>query len=286
MGRHALVDGIPFVMPVSSRTSPALMAAFPLDAGAAANLMPGGIHPLRLPNGRGMLVVTVIYYRDTTIGTYIEFSVAIACTHGRRPVPRLLPGLAFLPDLALSQYVVDLPVSTLISVKGGKGIWGMPKHQANLDFEVEDGVISSQYDVDGELGVRIEIDHPGGPRLPLRGAGVNYCTFRGMLMKSRLRFASPAHVGLFRRARARLYIGYGPRVRQLRSLGVSGTPLFTAYLPDSGGVLDDHIESWFLTSPDPITVRPEGMESVVDLEPSQEWPKPPSALYGPEQRVL
>ena len=32
------------------------------------------------------------------------------------------------------QYVFDLPVCSEISVKGGKGIWGMPKHQANLDF--------------------------------------------------------------------------------------------------------------------------------------------------------
>jgi hypothetical protein len=285
-GRHALVDGIPFIMPVNSRTSPALMAAFPLDADAAANLLPGGeVHPLRLPNGRGLLVVTVIHYRDTDIGAYVEFSIAIACTHGPRPLPRMLTGLALLPDLALSQYVVDLPVSTLVSVKGGKGVWGMPKHQANLDFNVDDGVISSQYDTDGELGVRIEIDHPGGPRLPLRAAGVNYCAFRGMLMKSTVRFASPAHVGVFRRARARLYIGFAPRVRPLRSLGISGKPLFTAYLPDSGGTLDDHFESWFLTSRDPITFRPEGMESVVDLDPSQEWLKPPSAPYGPEQWI-
>ena len=40
-------------------------------------------------------------------------------------------------------------------MKGGKGIWGMPKHQANLDFRVDDRTMSSQYDLDGQLCLRI-----------------------------------------------------------------------------------------------------------------------------------
>ena len=52
-------------------------------------------------------------------------------------MPPLLP-LVFQKTFGLGQYVVDLPVSTEVSVKGGKGIWGMPKHQANLDFVVTD----------------------------------------------------------------------------------------------------------------------------------------------------
>ena len=78
--------------------------------------------------------------------------------------PLLLPG-----PFRFGQYVVDLPVSTEISVKGGKGIWGMPKHQANLDFEVTDRVVSSQYDKDGQAAVFVEIERPGGPRLPPAG---------------------------------------------------------------------------------------------------------------------
>ena len=35
-GRHALVDGIPFTMPVNSERSPALMAVFSVDRTAAA----------------------------------------------------------------------------------------------------------------------------------------------------------------------------------------------------------------------------------------------------------
>jgi hypothetical protein len=51
-------------------------------------------------------------------------------------------------------------------VKGGKGIWGMPKHRANLDFRVDDRTVSSQYDLDGELAMRITIPRPRHAWLP------------------------------------------------------------------------------------------------------------------------
>jgi hypothetical protein len=144
-GRHALVDGIPFRLPVDSERTPALMAVFPIDADRAAELLPGNeVHPLRLPGGRGLLVITVIDYKTTDIGRYIEFSIAIACTHGARPAPPVLPGL--LPGrFGTGQFVLDLPVSTEISVKGGKGIWGMPKHREYLEFEVGARTVTSRY---------------------------------------------------------------------------------------------------------------------------------------------
>src|SRR5687768_15033704 len=90
-GRWALVDGIPFELPVVCGRSPALMAAFTIDASKAAALMPGReIFPLRLWNNRGVLMIVVINYLQTTIGKYVEFSVGIACTHGSRPAPPLL----------------------------------------------------------------------------------------------------------------------------------------------------------------------------------------------------
>ena len=40
-GRYANVDGIPFKMPVRTQTSPAMFAAFAIDADQAAGLLPG-----------------------------------------------------------------------------------------------------------------------------------------------------------------------------------------------------------------------------------------------------
>src|SRR6516225_4896499 len=92
-GRYALVDGIPFKLPVNCVNSPVLMAIFSIDPDKARKLIPGNeIYPLRLWK-RGFLVITVIDYLQTNIGRYIEFSIAIACTHGRKPAPRLWPAI-------------------------------------------------------------------------------------------------------------------------------------------------------------------------------------------------
>ena len=62
---------------------------------------------------------------------------------------------------------------------------------------------------------------------------------------------------------------------------LSSRPLFTACLPHSHGVLDDHFESWFLTSPDAIDVGRgfggDDMDSVNGLPRTTDWLDPPSA---------
>ena len=276
-GRRAVVDGIPFSLPVNSEQTPALMAAFPLDGEAAARMLPGDeLHPVRLPGGRGLLVVTVVNYEITDIGRYVEYSLAVACTFGAKPAPPLLPGL-FRGRYGTGQYVVDLPVSSEISVKGGKGIWGMPKHQANLDFVIEPTTVSSQYDVDGLLGARIEIERPEPTALPLSVGAANYCVFRGMVMKSFIYFQGAADVAIGKRARARLDLGDAPQVAALHDLGIEPDPLFTAFLPSTRGVLDDHFECWFASSEDGRHETGEGLESVVGLGRSEEWLDPPKA---------
>jgi hypothetical protein len=274
-GRWALVDGIPFELPVVCGRSPALMAAFTIDASRAAGLLPGReIFPLRLWNNRGVLMIVVINYLQTTIGKYVEFSVGIACTHGSRPAPPLLPA-ALMKMFGTGQYVFDLPVSSEVSVKGGKGIWGMPKHQANLDFRVDERMVSSMYALGGIEALTIEVDHPGRAWLPMRMAAANYCAFRGMLMKSYIYFRGKGALSLFRKGSARLRIGSHPRVQPLRGLDIDPDPLMTAFIPEAEGTLDDHFEAWFLDYDGVPGSAPEGMESVVDLSRNEEWLSPP-----------
>jgi Acetoacetate decarboxylase (ADC) len=275
-GRHALVDGIPFSLPVDSRDTPALMAAFPISAARAAELIPGEeIHPLRLGGDVGLLLITVVDYKTTDIGSYIEFSIAIACTHGLAPAPALLPALLQRRH-GTGQFVVDLPVSTEISVKGGKGIWGMPKHQANLDFVIHEDRVWSQYDLDGQLCCRIELDRPRWTGLPLSTGAINYCAFRGMLNKSTIFFRGNAGFKLPLTRSARLTFGDHPRMAPLKTLQVRERPLFVGFFPQTRGILDDHMESWFLTFTEPPTKAPEGLESVVDLGLGREWLTPPN----------
>jgi hypothetical protein len=272
-GRHALVDGIPFALPVRSFRMQALMAAFPVRPEQARELLPPSLSTVRLWR-KTLLVITVVNYQETSIGKYIEYSVALACARRDREPPRLIPMLLPGP-FRFGQYVLDLPVSTEISVKGGKGIWGMPKHQANLDFVVGEDTVSSQYDKDGRLGVLVEVRRPGGPRLPLSIGASNYCRFRGMLMKSDVYFRGRAEVAFGRRASARLVLGDHPRLAAVKALTIGTRPVFTVFIPEAHGVLDDYLESWFLPYEQPPQQRPEGLESVVGLGLGEDWLPPP-----------
>ncbi len=277
-GRYALVDGIPFELPVRSKRMQALMAAFPVDADKARALLPSGdIRPVRFLD-KGLLVITVVNYQETVIGKYIEFSVALACAHRDHDPPPLLPFL-FRRFFGFGQYVLDLPVSTEISVKGGKGIWGMPKHRAALNFEVGDDTVSSQYDDDGQLVMYVELARPKELRLPLSMGASNYCEFRGMLMKSDVYFRGKAGLALGGRARAKLEIGPHPRLQPLKQLDIGSKPLFTAFFPEAHGLLDDHAESWFIGYDKPPAQAPEGMESVIGLGLGEDWLPPPSAQH-------
>ncbi|MFI2566238.1 acetoacetate decarboxylase family protein [Paenarthrobacter sp. NPDC018779] len=289
-GQHAQADGIKYLMPVNSDDSPVLMAAFPINKRAAAAVLPGTeLRPFSL-GGRGLLVVTVVNYKSTDIGKYIEYSLAIAITHGSRPAPPILP-LLFQKTFKLGQFVVDLPVSTEISVKGGKGIWGMPKHQANLDFVVTDTSVSAQYDKDGQLGCYIEIERPEPLGLPLKLAASNYCAFRNMLWKSDIYFEASGDIALGAQAKARLILGDAPGVEPLKKLQVESKPIFTAWLPQAHGVLDDHYEAWFLTAPTEAGAAGirggDMLDSVTDLGQGQEWLAPPdrSRIPGAADRA-
>ncbi len=277
-GRHARVDGIPFHLPVNSSVSPVLMAGFKINAEKAAELLPGNeLHPVRISKNKALLIVTVIDYRETDIGKYIEYSIGIGCTHGRKKAAPLLPGL-FMGTYQTGQYVFDLPVSSEISTKGGKGIWGMPKHQANLDFIITDDTVSSQYDKDGKLAMRIDIErNKGGIGLPIRDMGlINYCSFRGMLMKSYIYFSGKGKFAIGKKAKATLTLGDHPNVQPLKNLEIDPDPMFTAFLPDTHGVLDDYFECWFMTHEKQSDHVPEGLESVATLGLSEDWLEPPN----------
>ena len=275
-GLHSYVDGIRYEMPINSWDSSAMIAAFPCNLEAAKALIPEAyVHPLNF-FGRALLVVTVIDYRQTDIGSYIEYSIAIACTKGRNPAPQLLPGV-FMKSFGTGQFVVDLPVSSEVSVKGGRGIWGMPKHQANLDFKAGKAWVSSQYDLDGQMVSRFDVRVPKRFPIPLNMGASNYCQFRGMIYRSFIYFKGKAGVHFLSPNAARFTLGDHPRADKLRTLEHRPTPLFAAYLPDVKGLLDDYFDCWFIAQKDrPDDPLGEGLEATYPLGYSQDWLAPPA----------
>jgi hypothetical protein len=275
--RYALVDDIPYNLPVEATESPALMAGFFCDYEEAKTLMPGNeIHPVKYMNGKAIFIVTVIDYRKTNIGKYIEYSIGLACTRGAKPAPAMLPML-FMKMYKTGQFILDLPVSSEVSVKGGKGIWGMPKHKANLDFIIGDSIVSSQYEKDGDFAFRIEIEKPQKCNIPLNLGSINYSHFRNMLIASYVYFKTKAGIRFGKNAKGSLFIGDHPKTKFMKNLKIASKPFFSIFMPQIHGVLDDHLECWFVTYKDkPQRVTPEGFESVIDLQQSEEWLSPPS----------
>ena len=289
-GRYANVDGIPFQMPVGTRTSPALFAGFSIDVAAAQELLPGEeLHACRVWN-RGMLMTAVVDYQDTPIGRYVEFCIGILCTRGPAPAPPLLP-LTMLPPFGTGVYIYDLPVSSEVSVKGGRGIWGMAKRQANLDYVMGDETVSSQYDLDGQLVMRIDVPRTTAT-VPMSMKGVGYGDFRGMLTKSTVYLKARWEMAM-RPASARLLVGDHARAEPLKRLDMDPRPLFTGFAPRIEAVLDDHVESWFLTAGHPLPEPIQGMADAIDLTLSQDWLAPPDRAtsdrllteLSPEQAV-
>jgi hypothetical protein len=284
-GRFARVDGIPYNLPVNSDNAAVIMAGFPANYEIARSMLPGNeVHPVRLLNGKAVFIVTVVDYRVTDIGKYIEYSIALACTHGTKPAPKLIPAL-FMKFYGTGQYILDLPVSTEISVKGGKGIWGMPKHQASLDFIEGPEKISAQYDLDGEMVMRLDVNRPNRIILPLNMGAANYCQFRGMLMKSYIYFKGKAGITLNNKNAANIVLGDHPKAKILKALQIENQPFFTAYLPKTIGVLDDYFESWFLSYLQLPATQPEGLESVINLGYGEEWLPNPNRAYEKQPHI-
>ncbi|MEP2260205.1 MAG: acetoacetate decarboxylase family protein [Paracoccaceae bacterium] len=275
-GHHSYVDGIRYEMPINSWDSSAMIAAFPCNYDAAAALIPECyVHPFRFFD-RALLVVTVIDYRQTDIGSYIEYSIAIACTKGRKPAIPLLPGV-FMKSFGTGQFVIDLPVSTEVSVKGGRGIWGMPKHQANLDYVKGREWISSQYDLEGKMVSRFDVRKPKKFPIPLNMGAANYCQFRGMIFRSFIYFKGKAGLHLLSPNSARFTLGDHPRADKLKTLEHNPTPLFAAFVPNVTGLLDDYFDCWFITQKDrPEDPIGEGLEATYPLGYGQEWLDPPN----------
>ncbi len=223
-GRYARAKGVPFEMPVRIDRASAALAAFPVNADRAADLLPGdaALHPFRAFGNTGLLLVTATDYEATSFGAYVELGLMIVCTRGARPAPPLV-SLLRPRHYGVGLYVVDLPVSTERSARAGRDIWGLPKRRADLDVRVGEDVVSGRYGKDGQLACRIDIGRPSSApvNVPFYVEVPAYSRFRGMLVRSRLYVRARAGVAAFGGASARLALGEHPRVQPLEALEVA-----------------------------------------------------------------
>lgn len=97
-----------------------------------------------------------------------------------------------------------------------------------------------------------------------------------MLVKSYIYFKGKAGLTLFKKGSAKLHFGNHPDAEVLKGLKIEDKPIFTAYMPKTTGVLDDHFESWFLSYPELPEQNAEGLESIFHLGLSEVWLEKPN----------
>ena len=107
----------------------------------------------------------------------------------------------------------------------------MPKHQANLDFVVSSGSSRASTTSTASSRCGSRSIGPGSPASRSPPPAVNYCAFRGLLMKSSVYFRGRAGINLPFARSARLLIGDHPRVAALKRLKIGARPILSAWFP-------------------------------------------------------
>ena len=143
---------------------------FSADGEAVRGLLPDGLHPVRLPDGRALLMIQAVRFHEVTsqhvdgptllIQPYAEVVVGALVT--RRRLPPLLPLIAGSPGI----YPLAMPVTSREARDPGLAM-GLPKFIADLDFDDDVTSRSVRVSEDGAelLRLTVSVDGPMTPRL-------------------------------------------------------------------------------------------------------------------------
>jgi hypothetical protein len=217
----------PVLLPIHYHRANVFMAVFSARYDALARLLPSGLRPLRLGrDGRAPLAVSALNYLDSSIGTYREVSIATPCTMGSTPSMVTTTALA-LQSLfpTFGYFVLYLPVSTELALRVGEQVWGYPKFVANMDFErtpICQRVHLSESDQDI---LHLTVAQRGVP-VPDPRPFVTYSTLGRRLLRTTIPTTAVYQMIPGGRG-ATLELGDHPISGRLRTLGLSGTPLFS-----------------------------------------------------------
>jgi Acetoacetate decarboxylase (ADC) len=224
--------------PIIYRKASAVFAAFPCPMRVLRPLLPHPVlAPVSLGLGKGVCVVAVFDYEDTTIGPYREVGVGFQCRLRRSGPMPLLPLLAdrFFEDVGT--WVQLLPVTTAAADEAGRAHWGLPKFVADIRVDRTDDRIDCEVIENGERVLHFSADRPGRSApigFPLRfySALGDDVLFTEMHVDAS---GSASRIG----ARARLELAEHPRTREFdRGALASARPLEVRWFDEYRSILD------------------------------------------------
>jgi hypothetical protein len=219
-------------LPGLFRDGAAVFAFFRADLGRAAQVLAGGpFVPVRFAGGGALAALAAYDYRDSSIGPYREVGTALAVVPRGVRVPAL-PLLHLVREEAhddVGWHVLDLPVTTRIADAAGRELFGLPKFESEIAFEL--GAGSARVVVQaptGEEPVLALEGHPG-PGVVLGSMDlVLYTELGGALHRSLVETRGRMHTSLGRGLVLRTGGADHPMARRLRALGLDGARPFAA----------------------------------------------------------
>lgn len=199
-------------------------------------LLPHGeMRPVEVMPGRCLVVFAALEYRESDLGPYNEFVVALPVGFDAR-MPALAAALKDLLAGTPAAFVWQMPVTTERARAAGVGIAGYPKFLADIVFERQDGRLACTATHEGRriATLACETGAAGGERrLRVR----SWTMKDGVPLATHLRLhLQRAEEQLHGRA-ARLDLGDHPVADILRTLELSAQPLASQYCAQGQAVL-------------------------------------------------
>jgi hypothetical protein len=160
------IPGVKGKLPLFYREARALGALLPANIMKLRRLLPDPrFKAAQIMPGVGGLLLGAFEYRDTDIGPYNEFAVAVLTNS---PLYAGFPGYNLLRqavDRFFSAFVVRLPVTTEVALKAGVDNYNFPKFIADIEFTDSGDTLECALGRDGERILSISCAKASGRNL-------------------------------------------------------------------------------------------------------------------------
>jgi Acetoacetate decarboxylase (ADC) len=207
--RRVLSDGTECPLPIRYFDVQCLVATFLTELDHAAELLKGtGLQAVPQEDGKAVVVLYCIEYRKTDLGPYNEVGLTVLTA---------APG-----DAIPANYVLNLPVTSVVANRAGREIWGYNKFVAPIDVN-SDGKKFSTILRDPENEMIGTLEGRRGPSVPAPPTDIlTFTLLKGRAIKTLIRVLTPFHASSGDSFVFKVGTSRHPMAKNLRTLTLDG----------------------------------------------------------------